>query len=107
MYPHERSLVTELHGKPFAIVGINSDKTREKAAEVVAAQQHVTRTWWDGGSTRGPIATRWNVSGWPTVYVLDHQGVIRAKGHRLDDTLVKKLVAEAEEAGKNTAGADF
>ena len=34
------------------------------------------------GSTRGAIPTRWNVSGWPTIYVLDHNGVIRAKNVR-------------------------
>ena len=27
MYPHERSLVKRLQGKPFALVGINSDRT--------------------------------------------------------------------------------
>ena len=26
MYPHERSLVEELKDKPFAILGVNSDK---------------------------------------------------------------------------------
>ena len=25
MYPHERSLVKRLEGKPFALIGINSD----------------------------------------------------------------------------------
>ena len=31
------------------------------------------------GTTSGPIATRWNVQGWPTIYVLDAKGVIRFK----------------------------
>ena len=43
------------------------------------------RTWWDGHSqpdadvvaAEGPIATEWNVSGWPTIYVLDEEGVIQ------------------------------
>jgi len=35
--------------------------------------------WWDGGSTSGPIASSWNVEGWPTLYILDHKGVIRHK----------------------------
>lgn len=42
-------------------------------------------TWpsfWDGGNTRGPIATQWGVRSWPTTYVLDHNGVIRYKGVR-------------------------
>ncbi len=31
------------------------------------------------GSTSGPIATAWNVRGWPTVYVIDAKGVIVEK----------------------------
>ena len=27
----------------------------------------------------GPIATAWNVHGWPTIYVLDDKGVMRYK----------------------------
>ncbi|MHC5020335.1 MAG: TlpA family protein disulfide reductase [Planctomycetota bacterium] len=82
MYGHEKQLLLKLKDKPFAILGINSDTTREKAKAVVAEKQHVTRTWWDGGSTRGPIAKAWNVKGWPTIYILDHKGVIRFKGAR-------------------------
>jgi hypothetical protein len=54
------------------------------------------RSWWDGGSTDGPIATRWNVSSWPTIYVLDHEGVIRYKGVRdkAMDAAVDKLLSE-------------
>jgi hypothetical protein len=37
------------------------------------------RSWWDGG-TDGPIADRWAVEGWPAVFVIDHQGVVRYKG---------------------------
>ena len=34
MYPHERSLVKRLADQPFALVGINSDKDREKLKEI-------------------------------------------------------------------------
>ena len=26
---------------------------------------------------KGPIAKRWNVHSWPTIYILDNEGVIR------------------------------
>ena len=42
------------------------------------------RSWWDGGNTQGPIATQWNVKGWPTLYILDHNGIIRHKNLRGD-----------------------
>ena len=34
------------------------------------------------GTTRGPLATAWNVRGWPTIYVIDAEGVIRARNLR-------------------------
>jgi peroxiredoxin len=81
MYPHERSLVKRLADVPFALVGINSD-SREKLKETIARENMTWRSFWDGGDTSGPIATRWNVSGWPTIYVLDKDGRIRFKGPR-------------------------
>jgi hypothetical protein len=95
MYPHERSLVTKFQGKPFAIVGINSDRDREKIKQTCVEKNLTWRSFWNGGSTGGPISTRWNVSGWPTIYLIDHKGIIRAKGHRVDDELLDQLVAEA------------
>jgi hypothetical protein len=96
MYPHERSLVKRLDGKPFALIGVNSDSNRAALQEVLKKENITWRSFWDGGKIGGPIATRWNVNGWPTIYVLDHRGVIRARhlhGTALDnkvDELVKK-----------------
>ena len=82
MYPHERSLVKRLEGKPFALVGINSDRDPQKLNERIKKENITWPSWRDGGSTQGPIATAWNVNGWPTIYVLDHKGVIRYTGVR-------------------------
>ncbi|HEV3005876.1 MAG TPA: thioredoxin-like domain-containing protein [Pirellulales bacterium] len=103
MYPHERSLVKRLAGKPFALLGINSDQSKEQLKEVVKKEEMTWRSWFDGGSTNGPIATHWNVSGWPTIYVLDHEGVIRYKevrGEEMDkavDALLAKLAPETSQ----------
>jgi peroxiredoxin len=101
MYPHERSLVKKLENKPFAILGINSDTSQEKLRKVIADEKMTWRSWWDGGSTGGPVASKWNVRGWPTLYVLDHKGVIRYKwvgspGEEVMDGAIEKLVKEAE-----------
>ena len=64
MYPHERSLVKSMKDKPFALLGINSDP-KERLQQLVNDGTVTWRAWWDGGDTRGPIATRWNVRGWP------------------------------------------
>ena len=50
------------------------------------------------GSTSGPWASRWNVSGWPTIYVVDAKGVIRFKNVRGEamEAAVNELLAEIE-----------
>jgi len=105
MYPHERSLVQKMESKPFALLGINSDPSKDFLKKVIADEKMTWRSWWDGGSTGGPIASKWNVHGWPTLYVLDHKGVIRHKwmgspGDEVLDKAIEKLVKEAEEDTK-------
>jgi thioredoxin family protein len=99
MYPHERSLVKKLKDKPFALIGINSDGNREELKKVLEKEEITWRSWWDGGSTGGPIASHWNIRGWPTLYLVDHKGVIRDKsvGSKDMDKLIEQLVKEAEE----------
>lgn len=96
MIPHERSLVQKLADKPFALLGVNSDKDLEALKKRLNDETMTWRHWFDGGSTRGPIATAWNVSGWPTTYVIDAEGVIRFKDLRDDqaEQAIEKLLAE-------------
>lgn len=101
MYPHERSLVEKFKDKPFAIVGINSDKDRAIAQRAVKENSLSWRNFWAGAAgTAGPIPTTWNVSGWPTLYVIDHEGIIRHMSHGGDalDAALEKWVVEAEKA---------
>ena len=36
-------------------------------------------SWWDGDETRsGPIQTDYDIQHWPSVFVIDAEGVIRA-----------------------------
>src|SRR5690348_17002863 len=77
MIPNERSLVEHFQGKPVVVLGVNSDADRSAIA-TVSAQEGVTwRSRWDGGRANGPIAQRYHVTAWPTIYVLDGRGIIR------------------------------
>jgi len=95
MYPHERSLVERLKDESFTIVGVNSDPAEQYRTAIV--ENEITwPSFADGGTTGGPIATRWGVTGWPTIYIIDHNGIIRAKdkrGEAMDD-LVDQLLEE-------------
>jgi hypothetical protein len=97
MYPHERSLVKQLADKPFALIGVNSDPELDKIRETVKEQNLSWRSFWNGPQgTGGPISAQWNVSGWPTIYILDKDGVIRYKNvqGRAMDAAITKLLAE-------------
>ena len=101
MYPHERSLVKRLEGKPFALVGVNSDRDKAELKKAMAKENITWRSFWNGGSTAGPISTRWAIQGWPTLYLIDHKGVIRKKwvgspGEEVMNKEIDKLVKEAE-----------
>ena len=97
MFPHERSLVKRHSDRPFALVGINSDTDIEVARESVRKNNLTWRSFWNGPEgTEGPIASRWNVLSWPTVYLIDHEGVIRhhgLRGEELDRALDALIAA--------------
>jgi len=87
--------VKRLADQPFTLLGINSDPADKYRAKRI--EMEVTwPSFWDGGNTSGPIASKWGVMGWPTIYVLDHLGRIRYQGVRNEDMdkAVDHLLAE-------------
>src|SRR5262245_40014503 len=99
MYAHERSLVKKLEGKPFALIGVNSDKNREDLKETLKKESITWRSFWNGGSTGGPISTAWNVQGWPTLVLIDAKGIIRFRwegspGDAKLDSAIDEVLAE-------------
>ena len=101
MYPHERSLVKKLADVPFAIIGVNSDADLDKIQEIVKEKNISWRSFWNGPEgTSGPISTRWNVSAWPTIYIIDADGIIRyknARGPAMDEALTELLAEMGHE----------
>lgn len=102
MYPHERSLVKRMAGKPFALIGVNSDRDLEALKKVREDEQITWRSFWNGErGTAGPISQEWKVRGWPTLFVIDAKGQIRYRsvgspGEETLDQWIDELVAEAE-----------
>jgi thiol-disulfide isomerase/thioredoxin len=98
MIPDEKALVKRLEGKPFVLLGVNNDKDRDKAKALVDKEGMSWRSWYDLPA-RGSIADRWGVEGWPTVFVLDHKGLVRYRGAlRVIDDTAEKSLEEAVEA---------
>src|SRR5947209_11437082 len=102
MYPHERSLVSKMADKPFVLLGVNSDDTRDFAKKATESEKLTWRSFWNGGKV-GPISTAWQIQGWPTLYIIDQKGVVRKMylGSPRDpnelDREIEKLIAEGEQ----------
>jgi peroxiredoxin len=99
--------MTNLKDQPFALIGVNvAGNDSKKLKEVMDKEKVTWRTFADPGQAGvGAIAARWNLSGTPTLYVLDHQGVIRHKwvgapGEQVIDAALDQLIKEARNADK-------
>ena len=86
MLPHEKALVQRLADQPFALLGINSDGDADDVKKILAERQITWRQAIDV-DTGGPLATKWTVNGWPTIYVLDAKG---------EDKALKRVTAEVK-----------
>src|SRR5262245_60899168 len=97
MIPHERSLVKKLEGKPFALIGINTDSNKNDVKKKSKEMQVTWRSFFDG-STSGKICKAWRVTGFPTICIVDHKGVVRYKNLRGEamEEAVEKLLKELE-----------
>lgn len=94
MVPTERALVKRYEGKPFAMLGVNSDIDLDKLKPALVKHGITWRSFYDGPSIDGPIASRWNVQGWPAVYVIDVKGVIRfreVRGEQLEQAVAELM----------------
>jgi len=92
MYPHERSLVAKHKNDPFTILGVNSEDSPDKLRAALKRENITWPSFFDGGSTSGPIATRWGVRGWPSIFLIDKQGILR-DASRKDEVLEKQIEA--------------
>ena len=89
-YPYQRFMLELYEEDPVVILGVNSDEEIETILEAKEEEGLDYRVWWDGHGevgTEGPIATEWNVTGWPSIYILDENGVIRFAQKRHADVI--------------------
>ena len=96
LYPANRELVKKFKEDPFQLISVMGDRKPETVAEAVEAGDINWLTTWDGDD--GPIASKWNINSWPTLIVVDHKGVIRAKESvaKEREALIENLIKEAE-----------
>jgi hypothetical protein len=101
MYGHERSLVQRMAGRPFVLLGVNTDKDREEIRQVVNDLSLGWRSWWDGwsdGHPGGPICESWGVDGFPRIFLIDQGGIVRWHGPSATARSLKQVVNDLDEA---------
>jgi hypothetical protein len=101
MYGHERSLVKKYAGRPFVLLGVNTDADAAALRKIQQDQNITWRSWVDGFRGSGPICKEWGVNGFPKMFLIDHKGIVRwsSEGGPPEDVLDKQiedLVRKAE-----------
>ena len=104
MIPHEREMVEKLKDKPFVLVSISADEKKETLKEFLEKEPMPWVHWWEG-RREGGILNDWNVEFFPTIYILDHKGVIRHKnirGKAMEEAVEKLLdeMSKDKDAGR-------
>src|SRR5215471_3500362 len=103
-----------MQDKPFALVGVNINCHDPKTLKAVMDKEQLHfRSFTDkaDGEGLGIIGSAWNLFGTPTVFVLDHKGVIHYRQIGIPDKqaidgVLKKLIQEAETDDKKEKETD-
>lgn len=86
------SLLESMAGKPFAFLTVVPEYARTRAKESIEKHGIPWRCFLDEGE--GAIHKKWNVKGWPSLWIIDREGVIRwrnARGRELADAINQLL----------------
>jgi serine/threonine protein kinase/thiol-disulfide isomerase/thioredoxin len=99
--PYTLAWSAKYKDRSFALVGVNCDDDKAVAQRAVAKAQLPYPSWWDGGATGGRINSEWLIDGFPTLYLIGPDGVIRdkwdGKPEQADvEAAVDKLVSQTE-----------
>jgi len=101
LIPHERELIEKLKDRPFALLGVNGDDPDKLDRKLMDEHGITWQSFQDDCLDGKTISGEWNVAGWPTLYLIDHNGTIRRSWHGAPpleelDHEVEKWVAVAE-----------
>jgi thiol-disulfide isomerase/thioredoxin len=102
LVPHERELVKRFANRPFVLVGVNGDEELDAAKKTVKDKEITWRSFKNQNRPNETISRDVGVSSWPTLFLVDHTGVIRkrwagAPPAEVLDQEIEKLVAAIEQ----------
>ncbi len=96
--PHLRRLEKEYAGRPFEILGVNADDAVETAREYIEENELPWDHWF--ATMRTGLTKEWGVRALPTVYLIDHTGMVVLKDpeEKEIEDMMETLIAAAEKA---------
>lgn len=97
LIPSQRELMKKYEGKPFTIISISADETPDEVVEFMKETPMPWVHWFNGAE--GGVVGEWKIPGFPTLFVIDSKGIIRARDVRDEaemDELIGELIGEAE-----------
>lgn len=106
MVPHEVELVEKMSGRPFELIGVNGDPELNDDVKQIIQEKKITwRSFKNQQKDSPPMSETWEIGGWPTIYVIDHKGIIKhvqLGGGEMEklDKLLEDLVKAAEKDKK-------
>jgi hypothetical protein len=104
MLPGEAKLVARMKDRPFALLGIDTDKSLEDLRRIMKENEITWRNVWCDPKDVNTLPRRWNIRGYPTMLLIDHEGVIRKRMLGVDEKEfeadVERMTAAAEAASK-------
>jgi thiol-disulfide isomerase/thioredoxin len=98
MIPHQVEMVERFAGKPFALLSVSCDRDQETLENFLEQTSMPWDHWWVAPDSQFKQAL--NISAFPTIFVLDGNGVIRHKnlmGEQLEEA-IDALLAENEQS---------
>jgi hypothetical protein len=89
-----------MEGKNFVLIGVNSDRTLERAHKAVKENELNWRSF-QNKQDGGRISETWGVTGWPTVVVIGPNLEIVYRGHNGHEaTKIAKELVEKSSKGE-------
>jgi thiol-disulfide isomerase/thioredoxin len=79
LLPHEQALAERLRNKPFVLLGVNCDTNAEALQRALVKHKITWRSFQNKRADGTTIASAWHVIGFPTLYLINHKGIIRKR----------------------------
>ena len=77
MLGEHQQLVGQFEGRDFAFIGVNTDEESPSELKKDFEREGVNWRNFILGSTDHPVLDEWQIQAFPTIFVIDKEGVIR------------------------------